>query len=162
MNELLIESLPFGRLLAIFAKTYFGALTKRLEHLDIERDYSILIFVESAQAGCTQQCICDCLKIDKVTMVGRLDHLLKKKYVKKTVNPNDRREHFIELTSKAREIMPEIHEAIDSLNKEAFKGLTKEQQKELYRCVHLVQSNLEPLPSQKIYINYKKAKKEKA
>lgn len=162
MNDALIESLPFGRLLAIFAKTYFGALTKRLEHLDIERDYSILIFVDGAKTGCTQQCICDCLKIDKVTMVARLDHLIKKKYVKKTVNPNDRREHFIELTSKAREILPEIQDAIDSLNKEAFKGLTKEQQKELYRCVHLVQSNLEPLPSQKIYINYKKAKKAKA
>ncbi|HEX8515148.1 MAG TPA: MarR family winged helix-turn-helix transcriptional regulator [Bacteroidia bacterium] len=161
-NHTFIESLPFGRALAILAKTYFGALTKRLEHLEIERHYSILIFIEGSTGGCTQQCICDCLKIDKVSMVGRLDYLIKKKYIKKSVNPDDRREHFIELTSKAKAVLPVIHEAIDSLNKEAFKGLSKEQQKELYRCMHLVQSNLEPLPSQKIYINYKKAKKGKA
>jgi DNA-binding MarR family transcriptional regulator len=161
MNNALLESLPFGRSLAVLAKTYFGALTKRLEHLEIERHYSILIFIEGAQEGCTQQCICDCLKIDKVSMVGRLDYLIKKKYVKKTINPTDRREHLIELTQKARTVLPEIHEAIDSLNKDAFKGLSKEQQKDLYRMMHLVQSNLDPLPSQKIYINYKKAKKEK-
>jgi MarR family transcriptional regulator for hemolysin len=94
-------------------------------------------------------------------MVGRLDYLIKKKYVKKTINPTDRREHLIELTQKARAVLPEIHDAIDSLNKDAFKGLSKEQQKDLYRMIHLVQSNLDPLPSQKIYINYKKAKKEK-
>ncbi|MCW3103471.1 MAG: hypothetical protein JWO09_1911 [Bacteroidetes bacterium] len=159
MNEALLESMPFGRSLAALAKTYFGALTKRLEHLEIERSYSILIFIEGASKGCTQQCICDCLKIDKVSMVGKLDHLLKMKYIKKTVNPEDRREHLIELTAKARNVLPGIHKEIDALNKEAFKGLSKEQQKELYRCIHVIQSNLDPLPSQKIYINYKKAKK---
>lgn len=159
MNDALIESLPFGRSLAVLAKTYFGALTKRLEHLEIERQYSILIFIDGVPEGCTQQCICDCLKIDKVSMVSKLDYLIKKKYIKKTVNPKDRREHLIELTPKARQVLPEIHKAIESINKDAFKGLNKEQQKELYRFMHLVQTNLDPLPSQKIYINYKKAKR---
>ena len=105
MNPFPVESLPFGRSLAILAKTYFGALTKRLEHLEIERHYSVLIFIERANNGCTQQCICDCLKIDKVTMVGVLDYLIKKKYVKKKVNPADRREHLIELTKKAKTVL---------------------------------------------------------
>jgi MarR family transcriptional regulator for hemolysin len=157
MDQDLIKSLPFGRSLAILAKTYFGALTKRLEHLEIERHYSILIFIENAKEGCTQQCICDCLKIDKVTMVGTLDYLIKKKFVKKTINPDDRREHFIRLTDKAIKILPEIHKAIEGLNNEAFKGMSKEKQKDVYQALHLLQTNLDPLPSQKIYINYKKA-----
>lgn len=161
MDTALSESLPFGRSLAILAKTYYGALSKRLEQLEIERHYSVLIFIEEAIGGCTQQCICDCLKIDKVTMVGVLDYLIKKKYVKKSVNPSDRREHRIELTEKARKILPEIHKAIDELNESAFKGLSKQKQKELYAYIHQIQSNLEPLPSQKIYINYKKSIKRK-
>lgn len=161
MDSLLYQSLPFGRSLAVLAKTYFGALTKKLEHLEVERHYSVLIFIERAQSGCTQQCICDCLKIDKVTMVGTLDYLLSKKFIRKSVNPNDRREHFIELTPKAKKVLPEIHAAIMELNESAFKGLSKQQQKELYQCIHQIQSNLDPLPSQKIYINYKKAIKEK-
>lgn len=161
MDSLLYQSLPFGRSLAVLAKTYFGALTKKLEHLEVERHYSVLIFIEQAVNGCTQQCICDCLKIDKVTMVGTLDYLMSKKFIRKSVNPNDRREHLIELTPKAKKVLPEIHSAIKELNESAFKGLSKLQQKELYQCIHQIQSNLDPLPSQKIYINYKKAIKEK-
>lgn len=160
MNKELIESLPFGRSLAILAKTYFGALTKRLEHLEIERHYSILIFIEKAKHGCTQQCICDYLKIDKVTMVGILDYLNKKKFIKKSVNPTDRREHLIQLTDKAIKILPEVHKAINDLNSEAFIGMSKEKQKQFYQYIHQIQTNLDPLPSQKIYINYKKAAKE--
>jgi MarR family transcriptional regulator, transcriptional regulator for hemolysin len=160
MNTILIESLPFGRSLVILAKTYYGALAKRLEHLEIERHYSILIFIEGATHGCTQQCICDCMKIDKVSMVGILDYLIKKKYIKKTVNQADRREHFIQLSEKAKKILPEIHQAIESLNNEAFKGIPRDKQKEFYQYIYQMQTNLDPLPSQKIYINYKKAVKE--
>jgi MarR family transcriptional regulator for hemolysin len=86
--------------LAILAKTYFGALTKRLEHLEIERYYSILILIENHGADCTQQFICDELKMDKVSMVRIVDYLVEKKYVKKVVNPKDRREHLFNLQKK--------------------------------------------------------------
>jgi len=161
MNNDLIETLPLGRSLSVLVKSYFGALTKRLEHLEIERYYSVLIFIEQAKKGCTQQCICDHLRIDKVSMVRMLDHLIEKKFLKKTVNPTDRREHVIELTPKGEKALPEIHAAIKGLNKDAFKGLTKENQKELYNWIRVIQSNLDPLPSEKIYINFKKANREK-
>ena len=116
MSDSLFETLPLGRSLALLAKTYFGALTKRLEHLEVERYYSILILIEDADKGCTQQFICDHLKIDKVSMVRILDYLTQKKYVKKVQNPEDRREYFVQLTPKAKKVMPEIHAAIDGLN----------------------------------------------
>lgn len=47
MNSNLCDVLPFGRSLAVLAKTYFGALTKRLEHLEIERYYSVLMVIEA-------------------------------------------------------------------------------------------------------------------
>ena len=56
-------------------------------------------------------------------------------------------------------MLPEIHEAIGEVNKAALKGVLKEKQKELYAHLSLVQQNLENLPSEKIYINYKKANK---
>lgn len=157
----LFEKLPLGRSLALLAKTYFGALTKRLEHLEVERYYSILILIETSDSGCTQQYICDNLKIDKVSMVRILDYLTKKKYVKKVVNPKDRREHFVELTPKAKKVMPEIYKEIDSLNTLTFKGFSKEKQKEFYKNMTLIYENIEGLPAHKIFVNYKKANKEK-
>jgi MarR family transcriptional regulator, transcriptional regulator for hemolysin len=160
MSKDLFERLPLGRSLSLLAKTYFGALTKRLEHLEVERYYSILILIEESDSGCTQQYICDNLKIDKVSMVRILDYLTKKRYVKKVQNPKDRREYFVELTPKAEKVMPEIHSEIKSLNDIAFKGMSKEKQKEYYRQIALIYENLQGLPAHKIFVNYKKANKE--
>jgi len=159
MDKKVCESLPFGRSLAVLAKSYFGALAKQLEHLEIERYYSVLIFIESVSAGCTQQHICDNLKMDKVSMVRIIDYLIEKKYIKKVLNPKDRREYLIELSAKAIKKMPEIHSAIAELNCLAMKGISKQGQKELYEYIATIQNNLEALPSEKIYINYKKANK---
>lgn len=161
MSDHLFERLPLGRSLSLLAKTYFGALTKRLEHLEVERYYSILIVIEESDPHCTQQHICDHLRIDKVSMVRILDYLIKKKYVKKVQNPNDRREYFVELTPKAEKVMPEIHMEIANLNEIAFKGMTKEKQKEFYKHIALIHKNVEELPAHKIFVNYKKANKEK-
>lgn len=159
MRKHFFSSLPFGRSLAIVAKNYFGALTKRLEHLEIERYYSILIVVESVSSGCTQQFICDQLKIDKVSMVRMLDYLLKKEFIKKIVNPEDRREYLIELTEKAHDTLPEIHACIQEVNRAAMKGIPIPVQEEFHRSLFQIQQNLEQLPSRKIFINYKKAGK---
>lgn len=159
MNNNICDRLPLGRSLAILAKTYYGALTKRLEHLEIERYYSILILIENNGTTCTQQFICDELKMDKVSMVRIIDYLIDKKYVKKVVNPNDRREHFIQLTTKAIKILPEIHMAIDEVNAAALNGINKVAQKELYHNLNAIQRNLAHLPAQKIFINYKKSNK---
>lgn len=161
MNNNICDRLPLGRSLAVLAKTYYGELTKRLEHLEIERYYSILILIENHGSNCTQQFICDELKMDKVSMVRIIDYLMEKKYVKKVVNPSDRREHFIQLTKKSIAVLPSIHQAIDEVNTAALKGISKEKQKELYGHLNTIQRNLAHLPAEKIFINYKKSSKKK-
>lgn len=152
-------SFPLGRGFAILAKNYFGALTKLLENSEVERYYSILILLDKTEEYCTQQFICEQLKIDKVSMVRMIDHLIKKGLVKKVQNEKDRREYFIELTTKGIKTMPELYEAIQKLNKAAFKGVPKEQQKQFMDQMNLILQNLESLPSETVYINYKKAVK---
>lgn len=160
MQKTLCESLPFGRSLAILTKSYYAALTKRLEHLEIERYYSVLILIECQEEGaCTQQFICDQLKIDKVSMVRIIQYLIDKKYIQKLVNPADRREYLVELTRKARQVLPDIHHAIEEVNEAALDGLSKIQRKELYHSLSGIQENLNRLPAEKIYINYKKSTK---
>jgi len=159
MNNNICDLLPLGRSLAILAKTYYGALTKQLEHLEIERYYSILILIENFGMDCTQQFICDKLRMDKVSMVRIIEYLIAKKFVKKIVNPKDRREHFIQLTKKAIDILPVVHQAIVEVNTSALKGISKVKQKELYANLNTIHLNLTHLPSDKIYMNYKKASK---
>jgi DNA-binding MarR family transcriptional regulator len=149
MNKTICRSLPLGRSLAILTKSYYGALTNRLEHLEIERYYSILILIESLENGCTQQYICDQLKMDKVSMVRIINFLIEKKYLRKIQNPSDKRAYLVELTKKSIKMLPEIHQAIDAVNAYALNGISASQQKTLYRNLSKMQTNLEELPTKK-------------
>lgn len=157
-QEIQVE-LPLGRHLAILTKMYYGALTKKLEHLEIERHYSILILLDSSANSCTQKCIADKLKIDKASMVGIVDDLVKKKYVVRAVNPNDRREQWLQLTPKAIKIIPQIHQEIKELNKVALHGLTKTEATQFNTALCTISANLDKLPADRVFINYKKAKR---
>ncbi len=84
-----------------------------------------------------------------------IDYLADKKFIKRTSNPDDRREYWIELTAKALQVMPEIHKEINELNKIALKGLNKTETAGFRKALNLINDNLNSLPSNKIIIKYK-------
>jgi DNA-binding MarR family transcriptional regulator len=149
---------PLGRRFGLLMRLYFGALTKQLEHLDIDRHYSILILLESSQSSCSQQYVSDLLKIDKASMVRIIDYLVKKGYIKRRVNETDRRAHQLCLTDKARKILPTIHAAIERLNERATAGLSSRQVKAFYDGLDMLTSNLADEPKHTIVVNVKKLK----
>lgn len=157
-DKILLSGLPLGKHFSILTKLYFGALTKRLEHLDLERYFSILILAEKNASNCTQQFLSNQLKIDKASMVRIIDYLVKKKYLKRTVNANDRRERRIELTAKAKQVLPELHKGVAEMNKTAMKGLNQKQVKDFNFTFNILFENLSKEPSSRIIVNYKKAK----
>jgi DNA-binding MarR family transcriptional regulator len=152
------HSFPLGRRFGLLTRLYFGALTKKLEDLDIDRHYSILILLENSKEKCSQQYMSEFLRIDKASMVRIIDYLVRKKYLKRVVNPDDRREHRICLTDKARKVLPVIHEAIDGLNESALNGLSPTQVKSFYAGLDALAANLAEEPAHPIIVNFKKAK----
>ena len=157
-QRLTIE-LPLGRHLAILTKMYYGALTMRLQHLELERHYSILMLIAGNNKKYTQKELADVLKIDKASMVGMIDYLVKKGYLARTANPKDRREYWLELTAMAIKIIPEIKHEIKQLNKMALNNLSKKENLIFNRALCTISANLNKLPADKVIINYKKAKK---
>jgi DNA-binding MarR family transcriptional regulator len=149
---------PLGRRFGLLMRLYFGALTKKLEALDIDRHYSILILLESTEENYSQQSISNLLKIDKASMVRMIDYLVKKGYLKRLVNPDDRREHHICLTEKAKKTLPRIHTAINELNDTATAGLTTTQIKSFYQGLELLTENLASEPGHTIVVNITKTK----
>jgi DNA-binding MarR family transcriptional regulator len=149
---------PLGRRFGLLMRLYFGALTKKLEQLDIDRHYSVLILLENAEVPHCQQSISDVLKIDKASMVRNVDYLVKKGYIKRLVNPDDRREHRLGLTDKARRTLPRIHKAIGELNSNATAGLSPKQIRAFYSMLDLLAANLANEPKNTIVVNVKKLK----
>ncbi len=152
----IVECLPLGKSMGIITKKYYGALSKRIEPLGIDRHFATLITIDTTDEKCTQQYLSDFLQIDKVTMVRNLDYLVKKKLIKRTVNPEDRREHIIELTEKAKKIMPAIHNEIEAMNNIALKGFNKKEAKLFKEQLAVVIKNLDNLPVNEVSININK------
>lgn len=152
-------NMPLGKLCSMVTKPYFGGLILKLQHIGIEKDFSVLILIEQKQ-NCTQQFISDTLQIDKVSMVKIIDGFAKKQLVKRVQNQKDRREYFIELTEKGYKLLPKIYQAIDELNDVAFKGLKQKERKEFYKALVKVIGNVKDFPSSHIIV-YKTKKLKK-
>lgn len=150
--------IPVGTKALILSKLYYGVLSKSLEDLDIERYFSILYFLDQNN-GCSQQCICNNLAIDKTAMVKVIDYLIKADYIKREVNPEDRREHFIVLTKKGQKRTEEIVRSFTVLDKEMFSGVSKKEVDTFNKILDKVAANLKNMPRTDLFFNYKKTTK---
>jgi DNA-binding MarR family transcriptional regulator len=151
------KELRLGLCLAILTKKYFGVLSKKLEHLDIERYFFVLVIIKEDKASCTQQYIADALQVDKVAMVKIIDYLSKKGYILRERNPKDRREIHIRLTDKGNKKIEVIYSAIDKTNKEATFGIPKKQKDEFFKAMGIINRNLCGAPSKKMILEVKKS-----
>ncbi|HWY10198.1 MAG TPA: MarR family winged helix-turn-helix transcriptional regulator [Bacteroidia bacterium] len=149
--------LPVGTQAFILSKMYYGALTKSLEKLGIERYFSVLYFLHNNK-NCCQQVICDNLKIDKTAMVKVMDYLSKAGWIERKTNPNDRREHFISLSKKGEKQTKEVVRSFKIIDEKAFSDINETERKAFFKIMFKVCENLEQLPSDNLTFNYKKSK----
>jgi MarR family transcriptional regulator, transcriptional regulator for hemolysin len=151
------ELLPFGTEAIIFSKVYYSVIAKRLETLEIEKYYSILIYI-GRYKGCTQKQICDGLFIDKATMVKIIDYLSDIEYIERKTNPNNRREHNIFLTELGLERIKKVKEAFQEVDDYIFEGLSLQERADCVEKMRAMSERLKELPQNAICFNYKKSK----
>ena len=145
-----------GLYFGMLTKRYFGVLAKKLEGLDIERHFFLLIMINESKVKCTQQYLADTLLVDKVAMVNNLDYLSERGYIVRETNPKDRRETHVTLTAKAKKAMKLIYAAIEKTNKEAASGLKGKQQEEFFKALDVMNNNLSLAPSKRMVLEMKK------
>jgi MarR family transcriptional regulator, transcriptional regulator for hemolysin len=139
------EEFSFGRKFNLLGRLYLSLLAKKLKHLGLERHFSVLILISEMGDNCCQKFIADTLHIDKTMMVGVLDDLSKKGFIKRTQNPKDRREYWIQLTVKGKKSIPEIQSVISEQNKYIMRGLTKPEVKRFHGQLEVIYKNLKTI-----------------
>jgi DNA-binding MarR family transcriptional regulator len=155
-----MDNMPLGKVMAVITKNYYGALSKRLEYIGVDRHFTTLILIDAAKEKCTQQYLSDKVNCNKVTMVKILDYLVEKKMIIREMNKDDRRERIIKLTDKCKKIMPEIKKEIIAMNNIALKGFTKKEQELFNYFLKATTLNLKNLPVNTVDIKIKKNKNE--
>lgn len=144
---------PLGMLFNLLTKKYYGALTKMLHDLELEKHFFVLYLVVKHEK-ITQQGLADCIHVDKATMVRMIDYLTEKGMVKREQCAKDRRSYYIVPTAKAIKTLPQIEQTYQHVNKAAFKGVSKAEQKLFTDVLQKIMSNLEELPAEKVEVRF--------
>jgi MarR family transcriptional regulator for hemolysin len=137
-----IEEFSFGRKFGLLGRLYLSVLASKLKHLGLERHFSVLVLIDKMGDKCSQKFIGETLHIDKTMMVGVLDDLGKKGFIKRTQNPTDRREYWIQLTPKGKKHMPEIKQTVNTLNKAIMKEFSSTEIKDFHNRLNTIYKNI--------------------
>ena len=142
MQQKLFPEQPFGRKLAQIGKMSLSIINKKLNHLDIERSFYPLILIESGNGKLSQQELANLLGCDKVLVVRIIRYLSEKGYVKKIKNKEDNRKCRLDITGKARKVLPDIKNAIAETEQHLFNGVNNEEIKLLKHTINLIEQNI--------------------
>lgn len=133
---------PIGRVMGKISRMFLTNLQRNLSHLDIGRSYYPLILIEAGAGNLTQQELSEKLLCNKVQAVRIIDYLSSNGYVERVQNLKDRRKYNLEITKKARRILPDIKQAIDSTTAMAVDSIPENKVDEIYVLLKRIELNL--------------------
>ncbi|MDQ6974443.1 MAG: MarR family transcriptional regulator [Mariprofundaceae bacterium] len=104
-------------------------ITTRIKELGYEistQDFAIL-FRLLKKGSMTQVEIAKLLMRDKTTITRRIDGLVKKKYVQRTLSPDDRRFFLVELTETGRQALQVLIPLVSNFQQEVLSTVSDEE-----------------------------------
>lgn len=153
INPLEDADSPLAFRFMMLAKKYYGVASHQFKGFDLERNFYVLSIIGSHEY-ITQQCLANCMEIDKATVVRVIDYLSEKGLVKREVNKEDRREHIIVATAKGKKMIPVINQVFEEVNQTAFHGFSKEQKSQFIQMSKQIMSNLISMPAEDVELKY--------
>jgi DNA-binding MarR family transcriptional regulator len=158
MNLSETHPLHLGLLFGKFTKQYIGFITKQLKSVPIERYFYALLLICKSEQKLTQKDLSEILERDKTSSVRLLDYLQDNDMISRVKNPDDRREHFIVLTEKSKQYIPQIDKAFESVNDVVLKGLSDSEKLFFYKIIEKMIHNLSQEPMDEIVLEFDKIK----
>ena len=133
---------PVGRIMANISRMFLADLQRNLDHLDIHRSFYPLLLIEAGAGELTQNELAGKLSCSKVQVVRIIDYLSSHGYVTRRERKDDRRKYSLVVTGKAKEVIPDIREAIRETTLLATGGIPHQKADELYDLLRIIEKNL--------------------
>lgn len=127
----------FPLILFSTARSWRNQMDKRLKPLGLSQaKWRALIQLSLSDQAISQTDLAERLCIEKASLVGLIDRLVKGGWVVRKPDPLDRRGRKIHLTSKALNTLQIIHQTADELRQEILSAIP---QNKLEECIYLLQ-----------------------
>ena len=130
-NEELKKYVDIGNNFCYVSGRFYYKFAKRYGMSDIAL-YTLHLIYNSKE--CIQNDLADKLALPKQTICSILDNFEKKGYIKREINPKDKRNRFVSLTKNGLEFAKPIIEDLENLDKSILKCLSDEDIKKYTDC----------------------------
>jgi DNA-binding MarR family transcriptional regulator len=138
---------PVGHIASNIHRMFLTVLNIYLANVDIDRFYYPILLIEASNRNLTQQELAGKLGCDKVQVVRIIDYLSEKGYVTRVKNKRDRRKYGLEITEKAKNLIPDIKKAIQNANALVLNNLSEKKIDDLYSTLKIIEKNLSSFKS---------------
>ena len=109
MVEKIFQDAPFIALIHNISKNQIKYLKSRIEEYDLGREIRYVMMVYD-NPGCSQDDLVNIYGESKANVAKALRKLEDEGFIKREVNPNNRRKYMLRATSKAEELVPKVRQ----------------------------------------------------
>ncbi|MCR8560110.1 MarR family transcriptional regulator [Mucilaginibacter sp. BJC16-A38] len=121
---------------------YTKMISKELSAFELEHHFEVLLALASQEKPVTQNKLAELLQVDKSRMAVIVFELEKRGMMQISVNPNDRREHYVSLSPSAVTSIPHIELSVEKINQLAEAGIERQKLMTFFEVSEMIQQNL--------------------
>ncbi|MCZ6595790.1 MAG: MarR family transcriptional regulator [Bacteroidetes bacterium] len=114
-------------------------ISKKITDMTIDQGLVLLFLNEYPEL--TQKEIAELVFKDNASMTRMINTMVQKKYLKRSMNSEDRRRYKIEITVKGRQVLETLPPIIQKNRKTSLIGITKNELKQLEIILNKIRSN---------------------
>ena len=109
---------------------------------DITIDQKLILHYLNDYPELNQKEIAELVFKDNASMTRMINIMVKKNYLNRSMNDEDRRRYNLEITDKGKEVLVKLPPVIMNNRKKALKGITKKEIIQLEKTLNKILSNL--------------------
>ncbi len=109
---------------------------------DITVDQKLILQYLNDYPELSQKEIAELVFKDNASLTRMIDLMVNKKFLKRSMNNEDRRRYKIEITPKGKEVLNKLEPVIKENREKAFSGITEEELVQLNTTLNKILSNL--------------------
>jgi DNA-binding MarR family transcriptional regulator len=136
----------YGFEMARIAEVYLSTLSTIMKPEGIERYFVPLLYLCEHSGRVTQKDLAEALGRDKVSAMRMVDSLCDKGLILRKQDCNDRRCQLLEVTAKARALVPKIKQGIEQTNNLLLQHFLEPEKKEFRKSIDKLLKTMQSLP----------------
>jgi DNA-binding MarR family transcriptional regulator len=121
---------------------YTKMLSKELSTFELDHHFEVLLVLAKQEKAITQNMLSGLLQIDKSRTAVIVFDLEKRGLIQITINPDDRRQHYVSLSPSAKISIPQIENSVQKINQLAEAGITQQKLLTFFEVSEMIQQNL--------------------